>query len=150
MMNMRYLFEPRSIAVIGAFHDTAKIGYTVLENIVLGGYPHEVYPINPQGGEILGLWVFRDLEEIDEPIDLAYIVIPAKFVFDAIMRQHGVLRAESLQDAFDWCNFAGSNHAGVKGAYITPDIGIFDYQDDGASNDEGNVTYFGTQWKINF
>jgi acyl-CoA synthetase (NDP forming) len=104
---MRYLFEPRSIAVIGASHDTAKIGYTVLENIVLGGYPHKVYPINPQGGEILGLRVSRDyphkvypinpqggeilglrvsrdLEEIDEPIDLAYIVIPAKFVFDAV------------------------------------------------------------------
>lgn len=84
MTNMRYLFEPRSIAIIGASHDTAKIGYTVLENVMLGGYPHKVYPINPQGGEILGLRVFRDLEEIDEPIDLAYIVIPAKFVFDAV------------------------------------------------------------------
>ncbi len=38
----------------------------------------------------------------------------------------------------------------LKGAYITPEIGIFDYQDDGTSNDEGDVTYFGTQWKINF
>ena len=75
MANMGYLFEPRSIAVIGASHDTAKIGYTVLKNVVLGGYPHKVYPINPQGGEILGLRVFRDLDEIDEPIDLAYIVI---------------------------------------------------------------------------
>ena len=84
MTDMRYLFEPRSIAVIGASHDTAKIGYTVLENVVLGGYPHKVYPINPQGGEILGLRVFKGLDEIDEPIDLAYIVIPAKFVFDAV------------------------------------------------------------------
>jgi acyl-CoA synthetase (NDP forming) len=76
MANMRYLFEPRSIAVIGASHDKAKIGYTVLANVVLGGYhPHKVYPINPQGGEILGLRVFRGLEEIDESIDLAYIVI---------------------------------------------------------------------------
>ena len=112
MTDMRYLFEPRSIAVIGASHNTAKIGYTVLENVVSGGYPHKVYPINPQGGEILGLRVFKGLDEIDEPIDLVYIVIPAKFVFDAIMRQYGVLREESLQDAFDWCNFAGSNHAG--------------------------------------
>jgi len=84
MTDMRYLFEPRSIAVIGASHNTAKIGYTVLENVVLGGYPHKVYPINPQGGEILGLRVFKELEEIDEPIDLAYIIIPAKFVFDAV------------------------------------------------------------------
>ena len=75
MANMRYLFEPQSIAVIGASHDTAKIGYTVFANVVLDGYPHKMYPINPQGGEILGLRVFRDLEEIDEPIDLAHIVI---------------------------------------------------------------------------
>ena len=75
MANMRYLFEPQSIAVIGASHDTAKIGYTVFANVVLDGYPHKVYPINPQGGEILGLRVFRGLEEIDEPIDLAHIVI---------------------------------------------------------------------------
>jgi len=47
----------------------------VLKNVVLGGYPHKVYAINPQGGEILGLRVLRELEEIDEPIDLAYIVI---------------------------------------------------------------------------
>ena len=50
MTNMRYLFEPRSIAVIGASHDTAKRGYTVLENVVSGGYPHKGYPTNPQGG----------------------------------------------------------------------------------------------------
>ena len=84
MTDMRYLFEPRSIAVIGASHNTAKVGYTVLENVVSGGYPHKVYPINPQGGEILGLRVFKGLDEIDEPIDLVYIVIPAKFVFDAV------------------------------------------------------------------
>ena len=43
MTNMRHLFEPRSIAVIGASHDTAKIGYTVLDNVVLGGCPHKAY-----------------------------------------------------------------------------------------------------------
>ena len=84
MTDIRYLFEPQSIAVIGASHDTAKIGYRVLENIVLSGYPHKVYPINPRGGEILGLQVFKTLEDINDPIDLACIVIPAKLVFDAV------------------------------------------------------------------
>ena len=86
MTNMRYLFEPQSIAVIGASYDTAKIGYKVLENIVLSSYLHKVYPINPRGGEILGLQVFKTLEDINEPIDLAFIVIPAKLVFDAVKR----------------------------------------------------------------
>ena len=72
---MRYLLELRSIAGVGESHDTARIGYTVLENVVLGDYPDKVYPINPQGGEILGLRVFREVEENDEPIDLAYIAL---------------------------------------------------------------------------
>jgi acyl-CoA synthetase (NDP forming) len=52
MTGIRYLFEPQSIAVIGASHDTGKIGYRVLENIVLSGYPRKVYPINPRGGRV--------------------------------------------------------------------------------------------------
>ena len=84
MTNIRYLFEPQSIAVIGASHDTAKIGYKLLENIVVSSYPHKVYPINPRGGEILGLRVFKSIQEIDDPIDLACIVIPAKLVFGAV------------------------------------------------------------------
>ena len=47
------------------------IGHAVLGNVVLGGYPNKVYPTNSQGGEILGLPVFRELEGVDEPIDLA-------------------------------------------------------------------------------
>ena len=38
----------------------------------------------------------------------------------------------------------------AKGFYITPEIGIFDYEHDGAGNDEGDVTYYGIQWKISF
>ena len=84
MTNIRYLFEPQSIAVMGASQETTKIGYKMLENIIRGGYSGEVYPVNPRGGEILGLRVFRSLEEIDDPIDLACIVIPAKLVFGAV------------------------------------------------------------------
>jgi len=83
MTDMKYLFEPQSIAVIGASLDTSKIGYKVLENIILGGYKGAVYPINPRGGEMLGHPAFKDLEDINAAIDLACIVIPAKFVFDA-------------------------------------------------------------------
>ena len=52
--NIKYLFEPKSIAVIGAARDENKIGYKILKNILTGGYRGEIYPINPQGGEILG------------------------------------------------------------------------------------------------
>ncbi len=82
--SIRILFEPQSIAVIGAAREENKIGFKVLENIVSGGYRGKVYPINPHGGEILGLPVYRSLEGVEGPVDVASIVIPAKFVFDAV------------------------------------------------------------------
>lgn len=81
---IKYLFEPRTVAVIGAARDPQKIGYKILANILTGGYHGKVFPINPQNGEILGLKAYTKIEEIPEPIDLATIVIPAHFVFDAV------------------------------------------------------------------
>ncbi len=51
--NIKYLFEPRSIAVIGASHKPDKIGYKILNNIVSGGFKGKIYPVNPQGGQAL-------------------------------------------------------------------------------------------------
>ena len=83
-LNIKYLFEPRAVAVIGASSDEKKIGYKIVENIVLGGYSGKVYPINPKGGEILGLPMYKSLAEVDSEIEVACIAIPAKFVFEAV------------------------------------------------------------------
>lgn len=82
--DIRYLFEPRSIAVIGASGDQKKIGYSVLKNIVSAGYEGKVYPVNPRGGEILGIQAFRSMEEIPGEVDAVSIVVPAGLVFDAV------------------------------------------------------------------
>jgi len=81
---IKYLFEPRTVAVIGAARDAQKIGYKILANILGGGYQGKVFPINPQNGEILGLKAYTNIEEVQDSIDLATIVIPAHFVFDAV------------------------------------------------------------------
>ena len=60
---VKLLFEPRGVAVVGASHSVDKIGYKVLENIVKGGYAGGVYPVNPNGGEILGKRVFKTANE---------------------------------------------------------------------------------------
>jgi acyl-CoA synthetase (NDP forming) len=69
MTDMKFLFEPQSVAVIGASQDPSKIGYKVLKNIV-GGYNSDVYPINPRGGEILGADTFQAASQIEhiEPL----------------------------------------------------------------------------------
>ena len=61
--DIKYLFEPRAVAVVGASHDQKKIGYKILDNIISGGYPGKVYPVNPKGGEILGLRGYKALPE---------------------------------------------------------------------------------------
>ncbi|MHA2304545.1 MAG: CoA-binding protein, partial [Candidatus Hodarchaeales archaeon] len=81
---IKYLFEPRSIAVIGVSTKPNKIGYKVVDNIIYSGYKGKVYPVNPKGGDILGHRLYKSIEEIDGEIDLAAICIPAKYVYEAV------------------------------------------------------------------
>jgi acetyl coenzyme A synthetase (ADP forming)-like protein len=74
------LFDPQSIAVIGASADPKKVGYAVLNNLIRFRYPGRLYPVNPTGGEILGRASFSKIGDIPETVDLAVIVIPARFV----------------------------------------------------------------------
>ncbi len=82
--DIRYLFEPRSTAVIGASHNPEKLGYKILANIRASGYPGPVYPINPKGGTILDWQVYPSIEEVGAEVDLATIVIPKPAVMDAV------------------------------------------------------------------
>jgi len=82
--DIKHLFEPRNVAVIGASHNPEKIGYKIVENILGSGYGGDVYPVNPEGGEILGLPTCKSVSDISDDIDVAVIAIPAKYVYDAV------------------------------------------------------------------
>lgn len=86
MADVKRLFEPRSVAVIGASRDPAKIGHTVVKNILDGGYAGRVYPVNPAGGEILGLPVCKTIEAVGEPVDVVCTTIPAAHVYESVCR----------------------------------------------------------------
>ena len=45
--DIKYLFEPQSIAIIGASQDKKKIGYAIFNNIISGGYKGKVFPLYP-------------------------------------------------------------------------------------------------------
>lgn len=83
--NIKYLFEPRSLAVIGASRDNNKVGYAVLHNILTGGYKGNIYPVNINGGRIEGKTVFRSILDIDDTIDMVCITLPAELVYDEIV-----------------------------------------------------------------
>ena len=82
--DIKGLFEPRSVAIIGASAEKNKVGCKLMENITSIDFKGKIYPVNPKGGEMFGQKVHADVREIEGPVDMAVIVIPAKFVFDAV------------------------------------------------------------------
>jgi acetyl coenzyme A synthetase (ADP forming)-like protein len=74
------LFYPRGVVLIGISENPGKLGYRVAENMITSGYPGSLYFVNPRGGQIFDRPIFTDLEDLPDPIDLAVILIPARFV----------------------------------------------------------------------
>jgi acetyl coenzyme A synthetase (ADP forming)-like protein len=82
-MSLEKFFSPSSIAVIGASREPGKLGNVILENIKYS-FKERIYPINPYTTEILGLKTYSSVLEIEEPIDLAIIVVPAEIVENVV------------------------------------------------------------------
>jgi acetyltransferase len=78
------LFNPGAIAVIGASADAGKVGHAVLSNLQRFKFHGRLYPVNPSGGEILGLKAYPRVSDIKQETDLALIVIPARLVPDSL------------------------------------------------------------------
>ena len=78
--SLNTLFQPKSVAVIGASRSSKKIGHLIFKNIIEGGFNGSIYPVNPQAKKILGRPAFVSVKDIPGPIDLAMIVIPAPIV----------------------------------------------------------------------
>ncbi|MDB5729524.1 MAG: family N-acetyltransferase, partial [Noviherbaspirillum sp.] len=87
--NLKHLFEPRSIAVIGASDEAHSVGATVLNNLVIGGFGGQIMPVNPEHDSLCGLDVFADIEHLPAVPDLAVICTPPHTVPDLI-RQLGM------------------------------------------------------------
>jgi len=75
---LELFFNPQGVAVIGASNDPTKLSYGVVRNLKEHGYQGPVYPVNPKGGEILGLKVYRNIAEVPDPLELAVIMVRAE------------------------------------------------------------------------
>lgn len=78
------VFNPESVAVIGASHTFGKWGHLILSNILAGGYQGKIFPVNPKEKEICGLTVYRDTVDIPGPVDLAFVTTPASTVLSVL------------------------------------------------------------------
>jgi acyl-CoA synthetase (NDP forming) len=84
------LFDPRSIAVVGASTNPSKRGYQVVRALRESGYPHPVYPVNSRGGVILGLPVYRSIAELPAGVDVALLALPGAAVPAALRELAGL------------------------------------------------------------
>lgn len=78
------LFNPRSIAVVGASRTKGKLGQAVLTLLKKNGYGGKIIPVNPSGGEIEGLQAVRSLDEIEGAVDVVVLATPVGIALDAL------------------------------------------------------------------
>jgi acyl-CoA synthetase (NDP forming) len=75
------IFNPRSVAIVGVSNREYNLGYRWLKSLQDAGFP-TLYPVNPKGGEMLGLKVYPSIADIPDDVDLAILLIPREAVPD--------------------------------------------------------------------
>ncbi len=82
------IMKPKSIAVIGASTKPKTIGSEIMQRLRDYKFNGNIYPVNPKGGIIEGFQAYTSIEEVPGEVDLAVIVVNAKFVLDTIDQCH--------------------------------------------------------------
>ena len=80
MKSLGKMFDPESIAVIGASNTKGHVGYSLMKNLVEGCFSGIVYPVNQKGKSVFGIECHRSVLEISGKVDLAIIATPAETV----------------------------------------------------------------------
>ncbi len=75
--DLRALFDPRSVAILGASNDPAKWGHWLARGALKGAERRSVFLVNRNGGEILGLTAYRSLSDLPERPELVVVSVPA-------------------------------------------------------------------------
>ena len=80
MNSLDQLFNPRSVAVIGASRNEQKLGHSILLNLQTSKFRGKLYPVNPNARSILKLKVYPSVSAIEGDVDLAIIAVPSPIV----------------------------------------------------------------------
>jgi acyl-CoA synthetase (NDP forming) len=71
------MFNPKSVAFIGASAQLGKWGNMLMTNVLAGGYEGEVYLVNPKADMIAGRKVYKTIRDVPGSVDLAVVTVPA-------------------------------------------------------------------------
>lgn len=91
------LFEPRSIAIVGASERPGSIGTTLVRNVIDGGFKGKLFLVNPSHEAVFGQQAYDSVESIPQRLDLAVVCT----------------RAETVPAIIDACGRAGTKNAVV-------------------------------------
>lgn len=86
--DFRPIFEPKSIAVIGASRNPSKIGHAITKNFLDSGFDGPVYPVNPTAEPILGLKTYPKVADIKNKVDCVIVSVPAQYV-EGVLKECG-------------------------------------------------------------
>ena len=81
--DLKYLFEPRSVAVVGASKDEFKSGGMFIRRLLEDEFAGQIYPINRKETEIMGLKCYSSVSEIPGEVDLAILTVPAQAILES-------------------------------------------------------------------
>ena len=107
---LQALFEPTSIAVIGASARPGSVGQAVFRNLLLNGYTGTIFPVNPKHGSIMGVKAYSSVLEIEDDLDMAILIIPASGVSAVLDQcaQKGIHSAIVISAGFKETGGAGA------------------------------------------
>lgn len=115
--NLDKLFQPRTVAVVGASEKPGRIGSALMNNLISGGYRGRILPVNPAYQTVMGLPAVASLGEADAGIDLAIIAVPIAKVEEII--EQCAVRQVSAAIVIS----AGGRETGAAGRQLEARIG---------------------------
>jgi acyl-CoA synthetase (NDP forming) len=108
--NLRYLFHPESVALVGASNDPTKWGGLILTSLLSGGFPGRIYPVNPHAERMFGLEAYAGLAALPEAPELVLAAVRADLV-PGVVEECGRLGVKALVVIT-----AGFEETGTEGA----------------------------------
>ena len=82
--SLEKVFNPRSVAVIGASEVAGKAAERRTRSLIQGGYPGDIYLINPKRSELFGRKTYPNITAVEKEVDLVMIVVAPKFLVPAV------------------------------------------------------------------
>lgn len=113
MTDLRPLFHPRSIAIVGANADSEKLGGRLLFSLLARDFPGPIYPVNPREAEIQGLKAYPRLADLPERVDLVLVIVRSELVLD-VLEQSAAQGAKGAIVFSSGFAEAGGEHADLQ------------------------------------